>query len=111
METAKELEGLSVGSRVVVHYRHDKQLAKIERGTKTQWIIGESRYRKSNGEQIGRQGSYYRNPFIMPATRADVEYFIRRRLVARLNAVEAKDIENITTPKLEEACLMLGLLQ
>lgn len=108
MATTKDLLALKVGSRVVVHYRGDKVLGSIDRETKTTWVVGNTKFRKSDGEQTPNSGSYW-NPFITPATQSDVDWFIRRRLIAKLNEVTEKDLAQIRTEDLEECCRVLGL--
>lgn len=86
-----KLENLKVGDLVVVkgNITDIKTLSKIDRVTKTQIIIGYRRFRKSDGQLVGRDDWHYAN--IRPATDEDIERINKdrekRELVKHLNGV------------------------
>ena len=86
-----ELENLKVGDLVVVkgNITDIKTLSKIDRVTKTLIVIGYRRFRRSDGQLVGRDDWHYAN--IRPATDEDIERIKKdrekRELVKHLNGV------------------------
>lgn len=86
-----ELENLKVGDMVIIkgNITDVKTLSTIDRVTKTQIIIGYRRFRKSDGQLVGRDDWHYAN--IRPATDEDIEQINKERekreLIKHLNGV------------------------
>ena len=86
-----EIENLKVGDLVVVkgNITDIKTLSKIDRVTKTLIVIGYRRFRRSDGQLVGRDDWHYAN--IRPATDEDIERINKdrekRELVKHLNGV------------------------
>lgn len=110
MPTLEDTAKIQVGSRVAICSRYNVDLAVVDRETATQLIVGQKRYRKTDGYRVGEASSGCGRDYIRLATHADVDMKIRAKLIAHLNAVTHKELKDIDTASIEEACELLGLL-
>lgn len=109
LSTATRLEDLQVGDYVTYHglygrYGEDA-IHKIDRLTQTQIIIGNMRFRRDTGREVGQ--SDYGRTRISITTPADVQRIRRKNLVTKLSNLNEQKLKDVPTESLDYAVKLL----
>ena len=80
----------------------------VTRVTKTQVVVGDSRYRKTDGRKIGKVSSFGRTWRIAQPTREALDRARREDLVSALIGLRKSNLEDVPTEQLERAAEALG---
>lgn len=106
----KELKDLQAGDEVIVDSLYDRTIAKVDRVTKTQIVIGTERFRKQSGWSVGGN-IWHRKSIYVPteediseikeeALRKKILYTIRSFDFKRLSKSELENVYNLIKDKL-----------
>lgn len=97
----KKLKDLQVGDDVIVTGMFCKRISKIEKVTKTQIIVGNTRFRKDSGWQCG--SDRWNNETISVPTEKQIveikEENLRKKLIY---AISSFDFEHLSTDELKQ---------
>lgn len=97
----KELKDLQVGDEVVILKGATKVLAKINKITKTQIVIGRDRFNKITGRRITGIGWY--NKYILIPTPEERAEIYKDMLINRIKyIVDSSKFSNLSTAKLKQ---------
>jgi hypothetical protein len=98
----RNLEDIKPGDYITRHYQaQPTSIMKVLRVTKTQIITKDTKWRKSNGKEIGNNDPWSWT-YIALTTKEDREYIKRQNLIYRvIDSASRKNIEKLPTEKLE----------
>jgi hypothetical protein len=92
--SANDLSKLSPGMEVVIHYgAAHYSIAKVERVTSTQIIIGVARFRKNGGVEIGISGWSYRRLTLDPDAFASARQQKAQNMLAKSHTFTRQGVE------------------
>ena len=97
------LEELKAGSQVIVERYPDDCLTEIERTTKTQLIIGNMRFRKSDGGLVG--GSAWCRTRLLEPVAGKVIGCLQKRAIREIGA---KCLDHLDLGTLEKIIKLIG---
>ena len=96
---AKDLSSLRVGDKVVVYGRKSKRISTIDKITKTQIVIGNLKFRKSNGTQVGNDT--WTNKCIGIASKEIIEKIEREQNIRDMRIYIEKCLDSLNYNQLE----------
>lgn len=103
----ENLENIKVGDKVIVVKRYTRHVRKVKRLTKTQIVVDDDKFRKSDGKSVNNYGWF--SPFIRKATQeliSEVEEEEKRTKL--LYEVYHTDWNKLRTDKLEEVYKLIN---
>lgn len=90
----KKLEELEVGDKVIASSYHVKRIATIERVTKTQLVVGKSRFNRKSGYLCGDHS--WDSTSLKVATQQDVVEITRQRNVEHLCNLKPETLKHLS---------------
>ena len=95
----EDLSSLRVGDKVVVYGRKSKRISTIDKITKTQIVIGNLKFRKSNGTQVGNDT--WTNKCIGIASKEIIEKIEREQNIRDMRIYIEKCLDSLNYNQLE----------
>ena len=96
---AEDLSSLKVGDKVVFYGCNSKRISTIDKITKTQIVIGNLKFRKSNGTQVGNDT--WTNKCIGIASKEIIEKIEREQNIRDMRIYIEKCLDSLNYNQLE----------